>query len=321
MTYNVLTQEQVDFFLENGYVVIRDCFTQEQADWVLEDVWIRLNMEENDSSSWDVSRVLSVAEHGDSVLPRLKSNTLNMPSHRWFSPKEFAPKAWGAICDLLGGEDRIDEQNSLWQDNMIVNFGGKKWEGDGWVRPRELDNWHVDGDTFLHFLDSREQGLLVTPIYSDEIQPRGGGTMIAPDGISKVAKYLYDHAEGVRPGEFGAPDLMKECNQFAEMTGRRGDVVLCHPLMLHSASRNALRIPRFITNAKVKLKENFQFDRPEGELSLVEQKTLRALGMKPFSFVPTAPRQTLYPTREVVWDKIRAGEIARIKTARNGTKV
>lgn len=129
MPYNVLTQEQVDFFLENGYIVVHDCFTQDQADWVLQDIWVRLNMDPNDPSTWNVNRVLSVAEHGDYVRPRLNANTLNMPSRRWFSAKEFAPKAWAAICDLMGGEDRIDEQNSLWQDNPIINLGDVKWAG------------------------------------------------------------------------------------------------------------------------------------------------------------------------------------------------
>jgi hypothetical protein len=44
------------------------------------------------------------------------------------------------------------------------------------------------------------------------------------------------------------------------MTGNVGDVVLMHPLMVHSASRNSLRIPRIIANPPVALKETFEFD-------------------------------------------------------------
>lgn len=140
MTYKVLAQEQVEFFLKRGYVVLHDCFTQEQADWVLQDIWPRLNMDPNDDSTWHVSRVLSREEYGDSVKKRLESNTLNMPKQRFFSLKEFAPKAWDAMCDLLGGEERIGEQSSLWQDNLIVNLRDKNWEGDGWEGPHQLDN-------------------------------------------------------------------------------------------------------------------------------------------------------------------------------------
>ena len=67
---------------------------------------------------------------------------------------------------------------------------------------------------------------------------------------------------------------------FFEMTGEVGDVILLHPLMLHSASKNLLRKIRVITNPPVCLKEPFNFNRERKEdYSLVELKTLRDLGM------------------------------------------
>lgn len=51
-----------------------------------------------------------------------------------------------------------------------------------------------------------------------------------------------------------------------------------HPLMMHSASKNHTRIPRFITNPPVSLKEPFVFDRPDGNYSLVEKMTIKTLG-------------------------------------------
>jgi hypothetical protein len=67
-------------------------------------------------------------------------------------------------------------------------------------------------------------------------------------------------------------------SSIVEATGKVGDVYLMHPLTLHSASENLLRIPRVITNPPVVLKEPFNFDRPDGRYSLVEKKTLRELG-------------------------------------------
>lgn len=66
---------------------------------------------------------------------------------------------------------------------------------------------------------------------------------------------------------------------FHEMTGEVGDVYLLHPFMVHSASKNATRIPRVITNPNMALNAPFRFDRDAGEeFSLVEQKTLQELG-------------------------------------------
>jgi hypothetical protein len=55
-----------------------------------------------------------------------------------------------------------------------------------------LDNWHNDGDFFVHFLDSPEQALLVIPLWSD-IVSKGGGTAICSDGIKYIAKHLVMH--------------------------------------------------------------------------------------------------------------------------------
>jgi hypothetical protein len=74
-------------------------------------------------------------------------------------------------------------------------------------------------------------------------------------------------------------DIMKKCSDFHQMTGKVGDVVLLHPLMLHSISVNSLRNPRVITNPPVALKHPFKFDRDDpSKYSLVEKKTLEMLG-------------------------------------------
>ena len=70
-----------------------------------------------------------------------------------------------------------------------------------------------------------------------------------------------------------------KCNEFHEMTGDVGDVILLHPLMVHSQSVNSLRDPRIITNPPVSLNEPFNFNREDpNQFSIVEKKTLRDLG-------------------------------------------
>jgi hypothetical protein len=73
------------------------------------------------------------------------------------------------------------------------------------------------------------------------------------------------------------PQLTR-AESFHEASGQAGDVYLLHPFMLHSASRNLLREVRIITNPPVSLKEPFNYNRPDGKYSLVEQKTLKDLG-------------------------------------------
>lgn len=126
-------------------------------------------MDLNDKSTWTEERI-------------------NMPSHQKERVATFAPKAWAAICELVGGEDRITLESSTWNDGLIVNLGSKEFE-NVFPHPRELPGWHVDGDFFIHFLDSPEQALLVIPLFTD-IQLSAGGTVICADGVPTIAKEL-----------------------------------------------------------------------------------------------------------------------------------
>ncbi|KAI0916745.1 hypothetical protein AcW1_007889 [Taiwanofungus camphoratus] len=312
--YSYLTPEQVDFFMENGFIIIKQAFTKEKAAEWTRTMWVRLGLNPSDKSTWDRERI-------------------HMPWHRREPVSSFAPKAWEAMKDLLGGEERIDDASSSWGDSFIVNFGTPELEGpDKFVDPKDLDNWHVDGDFFVHFLDSPEQALLVIPLYSD-IKPRGGGTFVSPDGIDLIANYLAAHPEGVLPtglsftpststaaehrddpGYWSHLEAIKRCNRFVEMTGEIGDVVLMHPLMLHSASKNHLREVRIITNPPVSLKEPFDFARDDpDEYSLVELKTLKALGVDKLEFKPTTERRRVTPRRVALQNKMLEDERKRLE--------
>ncbi|KAG7117683.1 hypothetical protein HYQ45_015777 [Verticillium longisporum] len=302
-----LTDAQKEHFRAHGWLRLTECFTQEQADWVNKDLWSRLGMDPDDKSSW-------------------RART-HMPAHRSFDAHVFAPKAWSAITELCGGEDRVVPESRQWRDSLIVNLGSPDFE-DKHVRPQDLDNWHVDGDFFVHYLDSPEQGLLVIPLYSD-IAPGGGGTVICPDAIPKVARHLHDHPEGVSPhmvprGAAGFSqetglgffaDVARGCDDgaFVEAHGAVGDVFLLHPLMLHSASRNPLRRLRVITNPPVLLREPQRFDRRDAAYSLVEQVTLRALGAEALpGWRIAAPRELRVPNRLKVQQRMKEEALRRL---------
>ena len=122
------------------------------------------------------------------------SERIDVPGREDFCIRTFAPKAWNVVCDLLGGEDRIEEWCDTWDDSLIVNLGTPEGEGKV-VAGQDLDGWHIDGDFFAHFLDSPEQALLMIPLFTD-IEPHGGGTALCPPALTEVAQFLCDHPEG-----------------------------------------------------------------------------------------------------------------------------
>jgi len=194
MTDTVLSAEQIASFVEHGYVRIPECFTREDAQPWLDEAWVRLDYDRDDPGTWVEKRV-------------------HMPSLRHVEVADFAPKVWGAACQLLGGEDRI-EQPYRWGNGFIANLGigaDRPWEPPSASSP----DWHKDGDFFRHFLDSPEQGLLTIVLWSD-IEERGGGTFIAPDSVAPVARLLERHREGVLPDDFPYDELIAQCSAFVE---------------------------------------------------------------------------------------------------------
>ena len=278
-TYRTLTESDVNHFVEKGHIVIQDCFPRELAEEWRGFAFKRLGCAPDDPSTWETPRI-------------------HLPSMNRVPIQEVAPRAWDAICDLVGGEDRIADpwgnSKPSWGDGFIINFS--LGADTPWQPPSsEVSGWHKDGDFFRHFLDSPEQGLLTIVVWSD-IYPKSGGTFVACDSVQHVAQRLYEHPEGLPPGGFGK--LIGKCKDFAEITGKAGDVVLLHPFILHAASQNPSRRARFITNPPVGLAEPMNFNRENpDDFSPVELAVLDGLGKDRLDFKPTAPRERLVPER------------------------
>ncbi|KAJ5635909.1 uncharacterized protein N7484_009222 [Penicillium longicatenatum] len=300
-----LSPEQIAHFMQFGYVRVPERFSRDKAAAWTADVWTRLGMSSTDKTTWG-------------------SECTHMPQHKEEPVKAFAPKAWTAICELLGGESRIAEDSATWNDAFIMNLGTPEMEG-AWPHPSKLQGWHVDGDFFVHFLDSPEQGLLVIPLFND-IQEHGGGTMICADSVKHMARFLYDNPRGVSPymvprgWKFRTPrgdfydKIMENCHDFHEMSGNVGDVILLHSLMVYSQSVNSLRIPRIITNPPVSLNEPFNFDRKDpSQYSVVERKTLQDLGKDRLrGWKIKGGRELVVPERLKEQEKMKKQELERL---------
>jgi len=312
--FNTLTQEQVDHFMKHGFVRIPGAIPLEMCDWWTRDVWARLGIDPDDKSTWG------------------EFDRLHMAKHNYLEASEIAPKAWEAMCELLGGEDRIAKEGGYWVDSFIVNLGTEADAGNV-IEPKELNNWHVDGDMIVHFLDSPEQALLVIPCWSDVVES-GGATVICTEGPKRIGQILYDNPQGLNPAlqardipavkssflgedsEYKKAARAAADGSFFEMTGNKGDVILMHPLMLHSASNNAKRAIRIITNPPVALKEPFKFDREDPtQYSLVELKTMQDLGgpEKLKGWEITGEREFLVPERLKLQNNQLAYELERLK--------
>ncbi len=262
-----LTPEQREQFLSEGFTVVQGAFPRADAiAWVREEC-ARAGLRPGRPETW--------TKEYDRI-----------ETQRRVKLEEYAPAAWEASCDLMGGRERVANRAGI--GLFAVNF---RQGADKPYQPASADvpGWHKDGWKFRHFLDSPEQGLLGIPLMTD-VLPEGGGTFIAADSVGPVARYLAAHPEGMMPDGFTRWRLLAECHDFREITGEAGDFFLLHPYLLHAVSQNRLRRPRAICNILYELKEPMNFHRADGDYSPVEEAILRGLGVDHYDFRPTQPR-------------------------------
>ena len=259
----MLTPEQREKFLAEGHVIIKGAFSREDSLAWVRDECARAGYDVDDPQTW-------------------RKEYDRLPLHRREPLVSYAPDAWQASLDLMGGEARVKAAPTI--SLFAMNF---QQGADQPFQPpsAQTKGWHKDGWHFRHFLDSPEQGLLGIPLFTD-VLPQGGATFLAADSVPVVARYLAAHPEGVGPDDFDLKALLAECHDFREATGDAGDVYLLHPFLLHAVGQNCLRRPRAITNLLYELREPMNLNRPDGDYSPVEAAVLRGLGVDHYDFHP-----------------------------------
>jgi hypothetical protein len=187
---------------------------------------------------------------------------------------EFAPQAWTAICDLLGGPERI--KTRTWSNYMNLNFC--EHAELGFDRPApDWAGWHIDDPHPAMRLDRIQNGLVCITLF-DAVLPASGNTWLCLDSVARVARELAEHPEGVDFVNDRGARITSQCERFHEVVGETGDVFLLHPLLMHSASPNRSGRIRWMGNPMVYMEQPLDPLRARlDELSPVEQAIRRAI--------------------------------------------
>lgn len=296
MTYQTLTPADIDQFIEQGYVLLKQAYPRENALAAQDFLWDRVietypeyHLDKHDSSTW--ATVLAEEATRTSPLIHLRS-FYNDPV---FKACE-TPRLAGAIEDLVGtGRWALKDQPHNW-GWWPVNFA--VGAAEPWNVP--AGGWHWDGMGRDHFVTSPEQGLLVLPCFSD-VAAHGGGTLLATGSHKIVARYLSQFPEG-RDSRSAISECAAAHPWLAALTGRApspadrvsafmettldnhgtslrvietiaeaGDVLLAHPFLFHAASPNHSGKPRFMCNRAAPLTAPMKLSRPDDAYSPVEQ--------------------------------------------------
>jgi hypothetical protein len=237
-------------FERDGFIRFPAAFARADAERMQDEWWAELadvhGMRRDDRSTW----------RGQLDLKRPKA----APSQRLIETDTVR-----AVVDGLLGVDAWDWPKD-W-GRPIVTFPSGAPVAD-WDVPK---GWHWDGRTAWN--RERPINLLVVACVG-EVAPRGGGTLVVagsprvildqykaiPAPVRGLGETWYrdrlnrdhpwfarlsGHAPGPedRIGAFMSEDAPL---RVVELTGEPGDMVFCHPLLVHSGAPNCREVPRMV---------------------------------------------------------------------------
>ncbi len=231
-THESLTDTQVAHFEARGFVVMQACFSPDRAESLRRDMLSRIGLDFDSPGNWTGCSTTISGDAGVVV-------------------RKFAPTVWGAICELVGGPERIANPDLRWNRSCEVVFPGR--EREPWNPPDPAAaGWECAGGLCGKGPGMPELSLITIVLWSDVVL-RSGGLLVPPDSMGPVARFL-----NARPGdesvEVSCGNLVRDCDEYIELTGRAGDVILCHPYLLLNGSQNATETPTILEKSCVSLK-------------------------------------------------------------------
>jgi hypothetical protein len=249
-----LTSSGIERFKRDGYVVVRQAFSRADG-LAMEQRW------------W---QELEEAHHigpGDRSTWRQIAGDLKAAKRDHIQDAILTERVRGVFDDLLGAGAWSPPRD--W-GRALVTFP----ESGAWDVPAR--RWHWDNPIEPHF--DRLTGLFVVS-FIGPVAPRSGGTVIL-SGSPRLLIQRERRMPASQPGESGArvwerfhrshPWLMALTGhapspadriaafmdtettvegvplRVVELTGEPGDMVFCHPVMLHSVAPNRGTRPRFM---------------------------------------------------------------------------
>jgi hypothetical protein len=256
-----LTSEQIEHFIQNGYVRLNQAFSRIEAERARKILWRGTGCDPGDPSTW-TRPVVWLGDYDQEPF-REAANT---------------PLLHSAFDELVG-KGRWLPRRSL--GAFPVRFPCHEDTGDtGWHVDASFPGEDSDPNDFLTWrvnLASRGRALLMLFLFSD-VGERDAPTRIRAGSHLVIAKLLEPAGElGATPNELDYT-ATADCDEVIA-TGDAGTVYLCHPFLVHAAQINRGKQPRFMAQPPLYPAEACDLRRADpAASSAVEMAIRRGLG-------------------------------------------
>lgn len=237
-----LNSQQIDQFITQGFIRIDHAFPPEIAEQARDILWNDLGLDRHDPATW--------------TRPVIR---LGMYTQEPFVASANTPVLHAAFDQLVGVGKWLPCHS---MGTFPVRFPSDEDPGDA--------GWHVDasfaGDDPGNFwewrvnVNSKGRGLLMLFLYSD-VSERDAPTRIRVGSHADVARALQPAGEaGLSFMEIaGKLDEMPD-REIALATGKAGTVYLCHPFLVHAAQPHHGKVPKFMAQPPLLLREELFID-------------------------------------------------------------
>jgi hypothetical protein len=215
---HVLTDGDLAFWHENGYVVVRDAAPPENLDAVIKAIWGFQEMDPSDSRTW-----YRQPERSNGMPELNGSGMVEMYNHPALWANRQLPRIHGAFADIWGTE-------KLWVtiDRANLNVPNRPgFEFTGFI--------HWDIDTSLDPLPFDVQGVLSL---TDTV-PGQGGFQCVPGMPKRLPEWIKTQPADRNPHR---PDLTRL--QVETVETRAGDLLIWNSQLPHGVSPNNSDRPR-----------------------------------------------------------------------------
>ncbi len=213
LTENVLTEEDLQFWDKNGYVVVKNAISKEDCEATQTAIWEYLQMDPDKKETWYV-------RHKDQ-----KGLMLNFSDHKTLNKNRFSPIIKKAY-------EQLYKTNNIYKTIDKVSFN-----------PPENDQFTFLGSP-LHWDTSLKKPLtfgLQGLLYLTDCGPDDGAFHCVPGFHNQINQWLDDLGPDENPREKAVETLRPK-----PVEGDAGDFIIWNNALPHCATANKGKTPRMV---------------------------------------------------------------------------
>ncbi|WPO78823.1 phytanoyl-CoA dioxygenase family protein [Flavobacterium sp. KACC 22761] len=213
LTENVLSEEDIKFWNQNGYIVVKNAISKEACENTQKAIWEYLKMDPENQESW-------YNRHENQ-----KGLMLNFSNHETLNQNRFSPRVKKAY-------EQLYKTSKIYKTIDKVSFN-----------PPETENFNFLGSP-LHWDMSLKKPLtfgLQGLLYLTDCGPNDGAFHCVPGFHNQIDQWLDELEPYENPREKALQTL-----QPKPITGQAGDFIIWNQALPHCATPNKGKKPRMV---------------------------------------------------------------------------